>query len=202
MALVVADRVKETTTTTGTGAISLAGAATNFATFASALSNADTTYYAIVDDINTAFEVGIGTYASSGNTLTRTTVLASTNSGSAVNLSAGSKEVFITYPAGKSVNRDASGNVTVGGGVTVTQVDVTAQGDLRLQDSSGGEYVALQAAGTLGSSYTLTLPTTAGSADEVLKTDGSGTLSWVAQSGGGSGISTGKAIVMAMVFGG
>lgn len=201
MALVVADRVKETTTTTGTGAITLAGAATNFVTFSSVLSNGDTTYYAIVDDANTDFEVGLGTYASSGNTLTRTTVLASTNSGSAVNLSAGSKEVFVTYPAGKSVNRDASGNVSVSGSVTATsfagditgnvtgnvtatQVDLTGQGDLRLQDSTGGEYVALQAATTVGSSYTLTLPTADGSAGQFIKTDGSGALSFDTVSAG------------------
>tara|TARA_R100000951_G_scaffold115137_3_gene122266 strand:- start:295 stop:1368 length:1074 start_codon:yes stop_codon:yes gene_type:complete len=201
MALVVADRVKETTTTTGTGAITLAGATTNFVTFSSVLSDGDTTYYAIVDDANTDFEVGLGTYASSGNTLTRTTVLASTNSGSAVNLSAGSKEVFITYPADKSVNRDASGNVSVSGGVTATsftgnvtgsvtgavtatQVDLTGQGDLRLQDSAGGQYVALQAAATVGSSYTLTLPTADGSADQFIKTDGSGALSFASVSAG------------------
>ena len=188
MALVVADRVKETTTSTGTGAITLGGAESNFRTFSSVLSDADTTYYAIIDDNNVAFEVGLGTYASSGNTITRTTVLASSNSNNAVNFSAGTKDVFLTYPADKSVNRDASGNVSVSGGVTATsftgpvtatQVDLTGQGDLRLQDSSGGEYVALQAASTLGSSYTLTLPTSDGSADQVLQTDGSGVLSWV-----------------------
>ena len=125
MALVVADRVKETTTTTGTGAITLAGATANFVTFSSVLSNGDTTYYAIVDDANTDFEVGLGTYASSGNTLTRTTVLSSTNSGSAVNLSAGSKEVFINYPAGKSVYLDGSGQLVIGGtAVTATAAEL------------------------------------------------------------------------------
>ena len=97
MALVIKDRVKETTTTTGTGAISLGGAATNFVTFSSVLSDADTTYYAIVDTSNSAFEVGLGTYASSGNTITRTTVLASSNSGSAVNLQAGTKSISVSY---------------------------------------------------------------------------------------------------------
>ena len=205
MALVVADRVKETTTSTGTGAISLGGAEPNFRTFSSVLSDADTTYYAIIDDSNLAFEVGLGTYASSGNTITRTTVLASSNSNNAVNFSAGTKDVFLTYPADKSVNRDASGNVSVSGGVTATsftgnitgnvtgnvtgavtatQVDLTGQGDLRLQDSSGGQYVALQAAATVGSSFTLTLPTADGSADEFLKTDGSGNLSFGAAGGG------------------
>ena len=187
MALVVADRVKETTTSTGTGAISLGGAEPNFRTFSSVLSDADTTYYAIIDDNNLAFEVGLGTYASSGNTITRTTVLASSNSNNAVNFSAGTKDVFLTYPADKSVNRDASGNVSVSGGVTATsftgpitatQVDLTGQGDLRLQDASGGQYVALQAPATVGSSFTFTLPSADGSADQLLKTDGSGNLSF------------------------
>ena len=167
MALVVADRVKETTTSTGTGAITLGGAEPNFRTFSSVLSDADTTYYAIIDDNNLAFEVGLGTYASSGNTITRTTVLASSNSNNAVNFSAGTKDVFITYPADKSVNRDASGNVSI-----------PAQGDLRLEDSSGGQYVALQAPATVGSSFTFTLPSADGSADQLLKTDGSGNLSF------------------------
>ncbi len=167
MALVVADRVKETTTSTGTGAISLGGAEPNFRTFSSVLSDADTTYYAIIDDTNLAFEVGLGTYASSGNTITRTTVLASSNSNNAVNFSAGTKDVFLTYPADKSVNRDASGNVSI-----------PAQGDLRLEDASGGQYVALQAPATVGSSFTFTLPSADGSASQLLQTDGSGNLSF------------------------
>lgn len=113
MALVLKDRVKETTTTTGTGAISLGGAVANFQAFSAVLSNADTTYYAIVDTTNTAFEVGLGTYASSGNTLTRTTVLESSNSGSAVNLSAGSKTIFIAYPAEKAVYEESDGSVLI-----------------------------------------------------------------------------------------
>jgi uncharacterized protein YaiE (UPF0345 family) len=125
MALVVADRVKETTTTTGTGAITLAGAEVNFAAFSSVLSDGDTTYYAIVDDSNQDFEVGLGTYATSGNTLTRTTVLASSNGGSAVDLLAGSKEVFINYPAGKSVYLDSSGQLVIGGtAVTSTAAEL------------------------------------------------------------------------------
>ena len=116
MALVVADRVKETTTTTGTGAITLAGAETNFVTFSSVLSNADTTYYAIVDNTNSAFEVGLGTYASSGNTITRTTIISSSNSNNAVDLQAGSKDVFVTLPSNKFPLLDASGNVDINGG--------------------------------------------------------------------------------------
>jgi len=122
MALVIKDRVKETTTTTGTGAITLAGAATNFQTFTSVLSNADTTFYAIIDDTNGAFEVGIGTFASSGTTLTRTTVLESSNSGSAVNLGSGAKQVFMTYPAEKSVFLDASNQLVINGSAVTSTV--------------------------------------------------------------------------------
>jgi len=103
MALVVADRVKETTTTTGTGTITLAGAVTGFQSF-SVIGNGNATYYTIAGQTGGEWEVGIGTYTSSGTTLSRTTVLASSNSGSAVNFSAGTKDVFVTYPAGKSVD--------------------------------------------------------------------------------------------------
>lgn len=105
MALVLADRVQETTTTTGTGTVTLAGAVTGFQSFA-AIGNGNTTYYTITDGTN--WEVGIGTYTSSGTTLARTTVLASSNSGSLVNFPAGSKAVFGTYPAGRAVYQSES----------------------------------------------------------------------------------------------
>lgn len=98
MAFVVKDRVKETTTTTGTGTVTLLGAATGFQSF-SAIGNANTTYYCIAGQTSSEWEVGIGTYTSSGTTLARTTALASSNSGSLVNFSAGTKDVFVTYPA-------------------------------------------------------------------------------------------------------
>ena len=113
MALVVKDRVKETTATTGTGTLTLAGALTGFQSFSSALSNGDTTYYAIFESSTGEWEVGLGTFTASGTTLARTTVLASSNSGSAVNLTAGSAEVFITEPAGKSAYFDASGDLVL-----------------------------------------------------------------------------------------
>ena len=120
MAFVIADRVRETTTTTGTGTITLAGAVTNFETFTANLSNSDTTYYAIVDNTNGAFEVGLGTFTSSGTTLARSTIIASSNSNSAVNFGSGTKDVFITVPASKIVVEDGSNNVAIGGTVTAT----------------------------------------------------------------------------------
>lgn len=107
MALVVKDRVKETTTTTGTGTITLAGASAGFQSF-SVIGDANTTYYTIVDSATGAWEVGIGTYTSSGTTLSRTTILESSNAGSAVNFAAGSKDVFVTYPAERAVYQDES----------------------------------------------------------------------------------------------
>ena len=125
MALVVKDRVKETTTTTGTGTLTLAGAVSGFQTFTSVLSNGDTTYYAIFESSTNAFEVGLGTFTASGTTLARTTVLESSNSGSAVDLAAGSKDVFITYPAEKSAYLDASDNLVINGtAITATAAEL------------------------------------------------------------------------------
>ena len=80
--------------------------------------------------------------------------------------------------------------------VTAGQIDITATGDLRLQDTTGGQYVALQAPGTVSASYTLTLPAADGTSGQALVTNGSGTLSFAS-----AGISTGKSIAMAIVFG-
>ena len=107
MALVIADRVKETTSTTGTGTVTLLGASTGFQSFA-AIGNGNTTYYTIAGQGTSEWEVGVGTYTSSGTTLARTTVLASSNSGSLVNFSAGTKDVFVTYPAEYSVTNNPS----------------------------------------------------------------------------------------------
>lgn len=142
MALVLADRVRETTTTTGTGTVTLAGAVTGFQSF-SVVGNGNTTYYTIAGQGTAEWEVGIGTYTSAGTTLARTTVLASSNSGSLVTFSAGTKDVFVTYPAGRSVyggegytendatidisstintgrNAISAGPITVSSGITVT----------------------------------------------------------------------------------
>ncbi len=106
MALVVYDRVQETTATTGTGTITLGGPVAGFQSFA-AVGNGNTTFYCIVN--NSAWEVGIGTYSTTGPTLARTTVLSNSNNNtSPINL-VGASVVFCTYPADKSVNLDAGG---------------------------------------------------------------------------------------------
>ena len=113
MAFVVKDRVQETTTTTGTGTLTLGGAVLGFQTFA-IIGNGNNTYYAIADPTTGEWEVGVGTYTASGTTLSRTTVLESSNSGSLVNFAAGTKNVFCTYPAERAVYLDTAGSaVTV-----------------------------------------------------------------------------------------
>ena len=114
MALILADRVKETTTSTGTGTINLAGAETGFQTFVAGIGNSNTTYYAIIDDSSGDFEVGIGTVTdASPDTLSRDTILQSSNSDSAVNFGSGTKSVFCTQPADKAVFEDADGHVSL-----------------------------------------------------------------------------------------
>lgn len=128
MALVFADRVKETSTTTGTGALALAGAATGFQAFSAVLADTDTCYYAIFAPASSEWEVGLGTYATGGNTLTRTTVLASSNTGSAVSLSAGTKTVILTLPASQAmVSLLSSGQIGYGNssGVMISSTELT-----------------------------------------------------------------------------
>ena len=127
MALILADRVKETSTTAGNGVFTLDGAASGFQSFA-VIGNGNTTYYCIAGQGTNEWEVGIGTYTSSGTTLARTTVL-SNSSGTqptALVFSVGTKDVFVTYPSEKSVNLDASGNATaLGTPVAFTGTNIT-----------------------------------------------------------------------------
>ena len=115
MALVLNDRVKETSTTTGTGTFSLGGAVDGFESFVTGIANSNTTYYAAVNRDANEFEVGIGTVTdASPDTLARTTILSSSNSDSAVDFSAGTKDIFVTLPASKVAFEDASNDVTIG----------------------------------------------------------------------------------------
>jgi hypothetical protein len=146
MALVLADRVQETSTTSGTGSITLAGAVAGFQTFA-VVGNGNTTYYTIVD--GTAWEVGIGTYSTSGPTLARTTVLSNSNGNtSPITLSGGSSSVFLTYPAEKSINLDASNNAsplgTIASGTWQGSTVGVAYGGTGVTASSGANSVVLR----------------------------------------------------------
>ena len=105
MALVVNDRVKESTDVVGTGTATLLGAALGFQSFA-VIGNGNTTYYCIADQGGANWEVGLGTYTLSGTTLARTTVLSSSNAGALVSFPAGTKDVFCTYPSERSVHQD------------------------------------------------------------------------------------------------
>src|SRR6056300_403225 len=121
MALVVNDRVRETSTTTGTGTFTLAGAQTGFETFSTAIGNTNTTYYAISNQANGEFEVGLGTVGA--GTLARTTIISSSNSDAAVDFSAGTKDVFCTLPASKAVILDSSGNIVANNGSNLTNLN-------------------------------------------------------------------------------
>jgi len=110
MALVINDRVKETSTSTGTGTIDLAGAATGFESFVAGIATGNTTYYTIFNQGTTEWEVGLGTVTdATPDTLSRDTVISSSNGDAAVTFTAGTKDVFCTMPASKTVYFDATG---------------------------------------------------------------------------------------------
>ena len=138
MALVINDRVKETTTTTGTGAVALGGAVTGFETFSAGVGNSNTTYYSIAHQTANEWEVGLGTLDGDSSDLTRTTVISSSNSDSAVNFAAGTKDVFCTVPASKLVFEDGSNNVTLNGAITgATNITLSGELDAATLDISG-----------------------------------------------------------------
>src|SRR6056300_1078851 len=193
MALVVNDRVKETSTTTGTGTLNLDGAALGFETFVSGIGNANTTYYSIVNE-NGEFEVGLGTVTDAAtDTLSRDTILSSSNSDAAVNFSAGTKDVFCTLPASKSVILDSSGNIVANNGSNLTNLNADnltsgtvpdARFPATLPAISGANLTNLNAtnvaSGTLSSDRLPTVPTskggtgltTIGTANQVLAVNG------------------------------
>jgi hypothetical protein len=158
MALVLADRVRETTTTTGTGTISLGGPVSGFQGFSAAIGNANTTYYTIADAATGAWEVGLGTYTSSGSTLARTTILSSSNAGAAVNFAAGTKDVFVTQPAeralylvgaGTGINAGAAA-FTANGVVYASSTSALATGSALTFDGTTLTAATQMAAGTTG----------------------------------------------------
>lgn len=129
MALVLKDRVLETSQTSGTGTIALSGAVNGFQTFSNAIGNTNTTYYAIIDDADNQWEVGLGTVGA--GTLTRDTVYSSSNGGSLVNFGTSIKNVFCDYPASKSVYTDTTGSIA---DATLTSPKIN-----QINDTNGNE---------------------------------------------------------------
>ena len=171
MALVINDRVRSTTSTTGTGAVTLGGAVDGFQTFSAGIGNSNTTYYAISLNSASEWEVGLGTLNGDSSTLTRTTVLQSSNSDNAVDFAAGAKEIFCTLPSEKALYLDASGDLANSGIITNTSVDASAaiaQTKLAL-DITNSE-VNASAAIALSKLATVT-------ASRVLESSGSGAVS-------------------------
>ena len=123
MALALNDRVRETTSTTGVGAVTLGGAVDGFQTFADGIGNSNTTYYAISLNSQNEWEVGRGTLNGDSSELARTEILQSSNSDNAVDFAAGAKEVFCTLPSEKALYLDASGDLANSGVITNTSVD-------------------------------------------------------------------------------
>ena len=148
MALVLADRVQETASAPGTGSVTLLGAVTGYQTFA-VIGNGNTTFYTIADQGGANWEVGIGTYSTTGPTLARTTVLSNSLGTTAkINFSSGTQSVFVTYPSEQSVNLDASGNVsalgTVASGTWQGTTVGVAYGGTGVTASSGANSVVLR----------------------------------------------------------
>jgi hypothetical protein len=208
MPLVIADRVRETTTTSGTGTLTLAGPYSGFQAF-SVIGNGNTTYYAIIDAQNGAWEVGIGAYTTSGNTLSRATVLASSNAGSLVNFGTGTKDVILTQPARRSVLVQEGGSGLITGvaaftangvpyadstSTLATSANMTFNGtrltvaDLADSGLTSGRVTYASTGGALVDSANLTF-------DGTNLTLGGGTANGVAYLNGSKVLTTGSALV-------
>jgi hypothetical protein len=149
MSFVVADRVKETTTTTGTGTLSLLGASSGYRNFVTGIGNGNSTFYTIINQGANEWEVGIGTVTDlATDTLSRTTVLASSNTGSLVSFSAGTKDVFCSGPAAKALYIDNNGNIPTIGRRVVLLADATSITPSS-DDSDVNKHVNTQATGNL-----------------------------------------------------
>lgn len=160
MPLVIADRVRETSTTTGTGTLTLDGAVTGFRTFSSAIGNTNTCYYTIT--MNGDYEVGLGTVGA--GTLARTTVLKSSNSNTAVNFGAGTKDVFVTYPADKAVVTDNTQTFTAAqtfrAASAIRSEAASTQDAIVIAGRAGGSssYASTITPTTLSANRTVTIP--------------------------------------------
>ena len=142
MALVLNDRVKETSTSTGTGTINLAGAVSGFEGFVAGIGNSNTTYYAIAHQSADEWEVGLGTITdASPDTLTGRSVISSSNSDSAVDFSAGTKDVFCTFPASKTMDM----TLTTAGDILYASANNTPA---RLAKGSGLQVLQMNAGAT------------------------------------------------------
>ena len=146
MPLVLNDRVKETSTTTGTGTITLAGAVQGFQGFQSGIGNANTVYYTIEADGGADFEVGHGTYSQSGQTLSRTATYSSSNGNNLVNFGAGTKNVFVTQPANRAIFKNFSNNTEFPDNHKIV---VGNSGDLEIYHDGSHSYITDTGTGNL-----------------------------------------------------
>ena len=154
------DRVKETTTSTGTGTINLDGAAVGFESFVAGIGNGNVTYYCIAEQGAANFEIGIGTVTdATPDTLSRTTVLSSSNSDSLVNFGAGTKDVFCTLPASKAVIEDSNNNVNIGANIivggTVDGVDIATRDGVLTSTTTTANAALPKAGGAMSGNITM-----------------------------------------------